>query len=1089
MSTIQETKFAPEFRANHITIMQRQMWGIIQFLSCPVCRHGRLPATLLAVAFLCQAGAAQSTFTVTNTADSGPGSLHWAITNANANSGTTNIINFQISGDAPYSIALLNALPPVINPWTIIDATTQTNYSGTPVVELNGTSVVGSAVGLQLNSPFNTVRGLAINRFTSYGVFLSGASNVIQGNFIGTDTTGSIAQRNVSFGIYVQSSGNQIGGITVNRKGGGTQPFALGNLISGGNDTGIYIYGAGGNVVQGNYIGLGANGASALGNNNNGIMINGGDGNLVGGPGNARNFISGNGGSGIFLNGGGASQNVISNNFIGTDNFGELALSNVNDGIIVNGAPSNTISGNVISGNGTNGVYLAGAGAAGNVLAGNFIGTDVAGTLLLGNHSSGVAISAGSGNLIGAGNVISGNLANGLFLTGGASGNLVQGNIIGLSAAGTNALPNGFNGISISGASSNIVGGAVSAARNLISGNTNNGIGIYAVTDVQNMIVGNYIGTDITGTRAVPNTLVGVYVQGCSNVIGGATAGSGNVISRNGQEGVELVGTSGDVVGNVVQGNWIGLDATGTNSLGNGNAGVAISSAAANQIGGAAPGARNVISGNGNNGMILFGAGTSGNVVQGNYLGTDQTGSLARGNRQDGILLQSVNGNQIGGSISGAGNLISGNTADANGSGNNGIYLNGGSWNTVQGNRIGTDASGTLTLGNSWNAIFMQNANSNQIGGVVAGAGNLLSANGREGIYLVDSSRNVIQGNRIGTDASGTLGLGNDVAAIYMVNANSNQIGGVVAGAGNLLSGNGQPGLLGEGIYFGGSTWNVIQGNFIGTKADGTNALGNLYHNIELDAGSTNNTIGGTAAGAGNRIAFAKNAQYSGVRVRTGSLNNLISGNSIFSNAELGIDLGAFGVNPIVHLETNVAVNAANAGQNYPVLSNIYVGTATQIRGTFDSATNRTYVLQFFSSPTGNNLGYGEGRIFLGQASLSLGAICPSNFTVTLPVSVPAGWVVTATATDPANNTSEFSAWIPVVIVPQVQSGAVNPISRQISLSWTNNGGSYVLQQTFSLNSPQQWTVVTNSPALSNGYFVLPLPATNANAFYRLQAQ
>ena len=581
------------------------MRGVIQFLFCQARRRGLLPATLMVFAFLCRVSEAQFTFTVTNTADSGLGSLRWAITNANANPGT-NTINFQINGAAPYSIALLSALPSVSNPWTIIDATTQTNYSGTPVVELNGASAGGSAVGLQLNSAFNTVKGLAINRFNSYGVVLSGASNVIQGNFIGTDTTGAIARGNASFGIYVQSSGNQIGGIAVNRKGVGMQPFALGNLISGGNDTGIYIYGTSGNVVQGNYIGLNAAGASALGNNNNGIMINGGGGNLVGGPGNARNFISGNGVSGIFLNGGGAARNVISNNYIGTDNSGELAVSNANDGITVSGAPSNTISGNVISGNGTNGVYLAGAGAAGNTLTGNFIGTDVAGTLALGNHSTGVAISSGSGNRVGFWNVISGNFANGLFITGGAVGNLVQGNVIGLSAAGTNALPNGFNGISISGASLNIIGGTVSTARNLISGNSNNGIGIYVVTDVQNTIIGNYIGTDITGTRAVSNTLVGVYVQGCSNVIGGVTAGSGNVISGNGQEGVELVGTNGNVTGNVVQGNWIGLDATGTNSLGNGDAGIAISSASANQIGGAAPGARNVISGNGNNGMVLF---------------------------------------------------------------------------------------------------------------------------------------------------------------------------------------------------------------------------------------------------------------------------------------------------------------------------------------------------------------------------------------------------------------------------------------------------------------------------------------------------
>ena len=155
------------------------------------------------------------------------------------------------------------------------------------------------------------------------------------------------------------------------------------------------------------------------------------------------------------------------------------------------------------------------------------------------------------------------------------------------------------------------------------------------------------------------------------------------------------------------------------------------------------------------------------------------------------------------------------------------------------------------------------------------------------------------------------------------------------------------------------------------------------------------------------------------MRVRTGSLNNLISGNSIFNNAELGIDLGAFGVNPNVHCETGVAANAANAGQNYPVLTNLYVGTATQIRGTFDSATNRAYPPVFFQS-CGQHLGFGEGQIFLGQASLSLGAICPSNFTVMLLASVPAGWVVTATATDPANNTSEFSAWIPVMMVPQV---------------------------------------------------------------------
>jgi hypothetical protein len=319
---------------------------------------------------------------------------------------------------------------------------------------------------------------------------------------------------------------------------------------------------------------------------------------------------------------------------------------------------------------------------------------------------------------------------------------------------------------------------------------------------------------------------------------------------------------------------------------------------------------------------------------------------------------------------------------------------------------------------------------------------------------------------------------------IFLQKVATNFIGGSVAGAGNLISANGV-----DGIYLTNASRNAIQGNFIGTKADGTNALGNVFHNVELDVSATNNTIGGSTLGAGNRIAFAQTSLRSGIRVRNGSLRNLISGNSIFSNAELGIDLGTFGVTANVPCESGVAANAANAGQNYPVLTNVYSGTATQIRGTLNSGTGKTYLLQFFSNPSGNALGYGEGQVFLGQTNLTLGATCSSNFTVSLPVCVPAGWVVTATATDPANNTSEFSAWTNVVIVPQVQASAVNRTNQQFSLSWTNNGGSYVLQQTFSLTPPQQWIAVTNAPLLTNRFFVLTLNATNGAAFYRLLAQ
>ena len=475
------------------------------------------------------------TNTVTNTADSGIGSLRQAITSANTNPGP-NTINFQISGTKPFTITPLSQLPPLTNQVTI-DATTQTGYSNAPVVELNGFNA-GSSIGLQLNSPFCAVKGLAINRFTAQGIVLNSASNIIQGNYIGTDTTGAVADGNGDVGIWVKTSGNLIGGTNA----------GSGNLVSGGNYTGIYIQNGGGNIVQGNRIGLSGNGTNALGNQNYGIFLNGSGGNLIGGAvAVARNVVSGNGQNGIYLSG--AAGNLIQGNYIGTDVSGSFAVSNVLDGVTLSGAPSNTISGNVVSANGQYGIYLTGSGTLGNIVSGNYIGTDAAGKAILGNTTNGVTLFSGaSGNVIGgtnagAGNVISGNGQNGILLTGGPNQNSIQGNYIGLSAAGTNALPNGFNGVTISGGSSNTVGGASVGARNVISGNSYNGVGILLVTDIWNTVSGNYIGTDFTGTKAVGNVLAGVRVQGCSNVIGGTTSVGGNVISGNGLQGIYLAGT------------------------------------------------------------------------------------------------------------------------------------------------------------------------------------------------------------------------------------------------------------------------------------------------------------------------------------------------------------------------------------------------------------------------------------------------------------------------------------------------------------------------------------------------------------------
>jgi len=408
--------------------------------------------------------------------------------------------------------------------------------------------------------------------------------------------------------------------------------------------------------------------------------------------------------------------------------------------------------------------------------------------------------------------------------------------------------------------------------------------------------------------------------------------------------------------------------------------------------------------------------------------------------------------------------------------------------NVIQGNLIGLNASGTSGLGNGDAGIVISGAARNIVGGTTSGARNVISANGAEGIYILNAgaTNNVVQGNYIGTDASGMTARGNQLQGITIDSCSGNQIGGTNSGAGNVIAANGAAGFNG-GVYVVNSGANVIQGNYIGTAADGVSALGNYGHNIDLQSGATNNIIGGTAAGAGNRIAYAQDSVRCGVRVRNGAYNNLISGNAIFSNGALGIDLGTFGITANTDCESGMTSANANFGQNYPTLSDVYSGTTTRVRGTLDAKSGKSFTLQFFASASGDSSGFGEGQVYLGQTNITLSASsCSSNFVAYLPVSVPSGWVITATATDTNNNTSEFCAWVATTPLPPVQVTFSN--ANSLSLSWTNNGGSFALQQTFSLTPPIAWATVTNAAVLSGNFWVTTLTSTNSSVYYRLFA-
>ncbi|PYJ08554.1 MAG: hypothetical protein DME25_01235 [Verrucomicrobia bacterium] len=264
-----------------------------------------------------------------------------------------------------------------------------------------------------------------------------------------------------------------------------------------------------------------------------------------------------------------------------------------------------------------------------------------------------------------------------------------------------------------------------------------------------------------------------------------------------------------------------------------------------------------------------------------------------------------------------------------------------------------------------------------------------------------------------------------------------------------------------------------------GTKADGLSSLGNSTHAVECEAGATNNAIGG-AAGAGNRIAFSPSG-FAGVRVRDGSLKNSILGNAVFSNGALGIDLGAAGVTANDSCDGD---SGANMLQNFPVLTQAVSGKGTGIRGSLNSTAGGSFLLQFFANSACDGSGNGEGQIYLGDKTVVTSNDCNVSFVATFNTSVPTGYVITSTATDAANNTSEFSACVTLAPVPAL---AITPrTNHQVNVSWTNSATGFVLKQTSSLSPPIQWTTVPNSPVLTNNQFVVTLPISSTNRFFLL---
>lgn len=322
----------------------------------------------------------------------------------------------------------------------------------------------------------------------------------------------------------------------------------------------------------------------------------------------------------------------------------------------------------------------------------------------------------------------------------------------------------------------------------------------------------------------------------------------------------------------------------------------------------------------------------------------------------------------------------------------NGITLTGGGNNVIQSNDLGIEADGTTTAANGGDGIFV-GSSGNTIGGTVTGQGNLISGNTGYGIELNGGSLNTVEGNLIGVDGTDTLARGNTAGGVLVKNSPSDTIGGTSATAANVVSGNGGPGIS----TFGTSTGMLVQGNFIGTDATNTKNLGNNGDGVELF--SSNNTIGGLAAGAGNVIAFNGNStpnNGAGVELVLGVTGNAIESNSIYSNFGLGINNGGSG---------------GNNNQPFPTLGGVSTnGTNSTFTGSLTgSAASATYTIQFYSNTVADPSGFGEGQTLIGTAQVPTDGSGNANINVTLPVAVVPGAFITATATDPNGNTSQFA--------------------------------------------------------------------------------
>jgi CSLREA domain-containing protein len=978
------------------------------------------------------------------------------------------------------------------------------NYAGTNPA---GTAAIPNAqTGMQIiDSPGTIVGGTLAGEANllsgnlDRGLILTGDNVTAQGNLIGVDASGNAALGNGTQGIFLAGSNNLIGGTLAGARnviaanGSGVladQPQEQVGIfvLSGGRTTDA-------NAIQGNYVGLGADGDTDLGNDGDGILISDAATNTTVGSSDSagRNVISGNGAAGIRVGGSSAAGagTVIVGNQIGVAANGTTARGNGIEGISVdNGSDEVTIGGtgvgqaNIIANNASLGVFVA-DGSDGVAVRGNSIydngdlGIDLAPIGLTANDpddadlganfgqnfpSISQAIINGSNQLIvdftldslitnsaypvnvdfyaadgGEGSRYLGSQelsgpGEGVANLGAASElAIVDGDSIVATATDANSNSSEFSAAFIVGGSGATQDGpiftvnsvadpgdgdcsvddcslreAIAAANALPNAGEPDEIRFAIGTGQQTIVVASGLPAIVEAVLIDGTTQPGFAGTPLIELDGSALPGfpapiaSGLVIASGGSTVQGLVinnfTENGILIsgaaadGNVIRGNYIGTDSSGNAAAQNALHGVALLNGADdNIVGGTTAAARNVLSGNNGSGVTLDGDAIA---VTGNAIVGNYIGINAAGTAGVGNFLGVSTINTV------SGNIIGGDTAaerNVIGGNNTGVSLLEGS-SVVQGNYIGLGPNGSSVLGNSNLGMLVASAG-NTIGGTTAGARNVISGNGSGIMFSSGGNNNTVQGNYIGTDVTGQLARGNGEGIFYNFAGANNLIGGTTVGARNVISGNAADGIR-QDLSDGGDT---IQGNYIGVAADGTTPLGNGSDGVIL--GSPNVTLGGTATGAGNLI-----ANNGGAGVVVFNNDGVIRANRIFDNTGLAIDLDGDGV---TLNDADDGDTGPNGLQNFPVIARaVPVPGATTIQGRLNSTPGTSFDLDFYNVASCDASGYGEAATYLGSTTAATDNGGDAIFSFSAPTT-PANSFVAATATGP-DGTSELSLCAPV---------------------------------------------------------------------------